>query len=211
MQLLTYTKVFTEEEAERLAQMFTTANIPYEIQHDRDVLDWVYIGDNHDPMYNIKIPAHDFSAANQLLKDDAKTSIGTLPENYYLLSFTNEELANVLTHTDEWNAFDQGIAEELLQQRGVTLSNNLKTAEAAYQPIRLATHFIVLEYLVSILLAYAGIIIGLATLFVWRTTPNGKKEKIYDATTQQHAKVLFVIGVITTSLWLSLPWIIRHF
>lgn len=120
-EFLTYSKYYNVEDAEDITQLLYKNGIQFLLQKDKELLDKIYIGDSIDPMIVLKIQSNDFEKVNRLLKEDAKRQVATLPTDYYLLHFTNEELQNVLTNPNDWNAFDQGIAEELLTKRNVEI------------------------------------------------------------------------------------------
>jgi hypothetical protein len=69
---------------------------------------------------------------------------------------------------------------------------------AVVKPYTIAPLYLVLEYLLSLLVPYAGIIIGLATIASFRTLRNGTKVKMYDGPSRNHGRILLVIGVIRT-------------
>jgi hypothetical protein len=56
--------------------------------------------------YCIKIKKVDFEKANDILREKAKAEINEIQDDYYLLSFSDEELIDVIEKSDEWNKFD---------------------------------------------------------------------------------------------------------
>lgn len=208
-ELLTFTKFHTTQEGETLIQMLRDAKIEYTIEYERNPLDKIYTGESPDPMIAVKIPAADFEEVNALLLAHAKTQLTGIDPGYYMLHFTNEELLDVINNPDDWNHFDQALAQKLLSERNVPLPAGLpqKPGEGHYKPARLETQWLLAEYLLSITLMYAGIIIGLVTLFAFKTLKTGKKANLYDEATRTHAKIMLGLGVLKTGYELAKPFI----
>lgn len=68
--------------------------------------------------YEVQLKPEQFEAADKLLESYAESMMGSLPEDYYLLSFTDEELYEVVLKHDEWSEFDYVLARKLLAERG---------------------------------------------------------------------------------------------
>jgi hypothetical protein len=199
-ELLTYGTYHTEEEAKDLTDLLETMQIRYEVERHKNALDKIYIGDDLSPTIAVKIKSNDFEAVNAALRLQAKNYTQAIDPGYYLLHFSNDELIAVIQNDNEWNAFDQGLAEKLLSERQVAYDRSKVNSpgEAVVKPYTIAPQYLVLEYLLSILAPYAGIIIGLATIAAFRTLRNGTKVKMYDDPSRNHGRILLVIGVIRT-------------
>ena len=206
-EFLTYSKYYNVEDAEDITQLLYKNGIQFLLQKDKELLDKIYIGDSIDPMIVLKIQSNDFEKVNRLLKEDAKRQVATLPTDYYLLHFTNEELQNVLTNPNDWNAFDQGIAEELLTKRNVEIMPTAASNTAAYlyKPIEIQPLFLVLQYILSAFILCAGVVIGLATIYAYKTLSNGKKVSIFSTSAIIHGKIFIALGVVR--LVVFLVWI----
>lgn len=199
VRFLTYTKVHLKEEADELIQLLTSASIPFEVEHDKDILDKIYIGEALDPFISINIPEDKFEDVNTLLREHAKTQFQNLNPDYYLFQFNNAELLSVITNPNEWNPFDQGIAEKLLAERNIETKQSIATRSAAvYKPLHVEGIYVVLQYLFSTIVPYVGIVIGLATLNAYRTLSNGQQIKMYDDEARMHGKAMLAIGVVRT-------------
>jgi hypothetical protein len=70
------------------------------------------------------------------------------------------------------------------------------TTEITYEPIGLGIQWLILEYLLSIVMVYAGFVIGGIALIAYKTLPNGKKVVIYNDYVRNHAKWMIAIGVL---------------
>lgn len=205
--LLTYQKFYSAEEADAFTKLLEQSNITFKIEHERDSLDKVYTGESLDPMFAVKIPEDRFEAVNAILLADARMNLTSVEPDYYLFAFTNEELLDVLKNNNEWNYFDQALAEKILTDRYVALPVLLEKNESdpVYVPASLERHWLVLEYIVSILLGYVGIVIGLATAYAFKVNKDGTRVKLYDEATRMHGKIMLGIGIVRTLLLFVMP------
>ena len=197
-ELLTYARYYSEEDAEDVVKILKENKISYHLKHEKGLLDKIYIGDTVDPMYELKIDPDDFNTLNQLLQADAATHIESLPDNYYLLQFSDSELLQVVQHPNEWNAFDIGIATTLLSKKGVPIPTTsvLQPEQPFFTPIAISPVILILEYAMSAVILFAGFIIGLSTLLAYKTLFNGKRVAMFNETAIKHAKIFIVLGII---------------
>ena len=203
-ELLTYSKFYTKEDAEDFAALMNKAGIENLIEHERDVLDKIYIGETLDPMFAVKIPEESFATADKILESDAESQVNNVSDDYYLFGFTNEELIEVVNDKNGWNQFDQVLARKILSERNIEIPKPVETQPGAdFKPLRLEMPWLITEYLLSIVFGFIGIIIGVVTLSAYRTLPDGKKVKMYDAFTRNNAKLMLVIGILRTAIRLS--------
>jgi hypothetical protein len=208
----TYASFHSEGEASELTELLQSAGIAYEIEHNRNVLDKIYTGDEVDPMVAVRIRKDQFKQVNDIRRELAKNEIGQLSPDYYLFSFSNEELIDVVRNKNEWNSFDQGIAEQLLIDGNINFDRTIieNKPSKTYTPSKLSSTYLVLEYLLSILLPYAGIIIGIATIAAYRTLADGSTVKMYDEHTRNHGRIILVIGVLRTVYFLTMNYVLWY-
>jgi hypothetical protein len=199
-EFLTYTKVHTREEAGEITKLLQASGIEFKIEAERNALDKMYIGESLDPLIAIKIPQNRFTAANKIMLLQAQSQLDDIDPDYYLFSFTNDELTDVLKNTHEWNALDQALAQKLLLERNIAIPKDIEDGgtAASFKPYHLEMVWIIVEYLVSIAFAFAGIIIGSITLLGYKTLHTGSKVKMYDKETRMHAGIMLGIGIVRT-------------
>jgi hypothetical protein len=198
-ELLTYAKFHTNNEVEVVTALLDKADIAYQVEREKNLLDKIYVGESYDPMIALKIANTDFITVNELMVNSVEIDINTINKDYYLLHFSIAELLSVLKHPYDWNYFDQALAKYLLPEQQVVLSSATypsSVSELHYEPISLGIQWLILEYLLSILLVYAGIIIGGFTLIANKTLPNGKKVAIYNDYIRNNGKWLIGIGIV---------------
>lgn len=198
----------TREEADAVADILKKEGIPYKVEHERNLLDKIYVGESLDPFYSVNIPPNFFEQANGVLLEQAKSQLEGINPDYYLFSFTNEELLEVKNNPGEWNHFDQALADKLLAERKVSTPAAAITAPVVKSkyPLQLEIQWIVMGYVISILFTIGGILAGLITLNAGKTLPDGTKVPLYNKNTHQHATIILIIGIIRTVATFSLGW-----
>ena len=66
----------------------------------------------------VRIAAGDFTRAGEMLHHFYEQRLDGIPRDYYLFSFTDQELEEILRKPDEWGDLDYALAQHILQQRG---------------------------------------------------------------------------------------------
>ena len=197
-QFLTHSKFHSQEEANEFISLLQNANIDFEMEREKNVLDKIYIGESLDPMFAVKIAENNFAEANSLLLANAQSQLNNINPDYYLFNFSNQELIDVVNSKNDWNIFDQALASKILSDRKIEIPTDAKQTivNNVYTPIEIDAVWLILEYLLSIVVPFAGAIIGLATIFAYKTLGDGRKVKIYNETTRTHGKIIFAIGIV---------------
>ncbi len=134
--------------------------------------------------------------------NDSKEYIKTLPEDYYLFSFSNNELIEVIQKKDEWNEIDYLLAIKLLKNRGVEITSEdiEKTQKDRLsqlkKPEKSARSWIIAGYIIAMLGGLLGFIIGYVLLTQKKTLPNGERVYEYIESDRKHGKNILYVGII---------------
>lgn len=152
--------------------------------------------------YEVQLKHADFEKAEQLLEDHAKNMLNNLPDDYYLLSFSNEELFDVVLKHDEWSEFDYLLARKLLAERGKEVDEDLikslrnqRISDLA-KPEQDQTTWIVVGYVLALLGGLLGIITGYVLWSSRKTLPNGQVVPTYSPSDRAHGKTILILGVV---------------
>jgi hypothetical protein len=194
---------FTEEEAAYIIEQFRENGIDYRLDRSKELLDRAFIGENLEKKFFLKIKSQDFSRANQVLDARILQNITALEKDYYLFSFTNDELIEILRKPDEWSRQDFLIARKILDDRGEQISedviNDLKSkrinelGREENEP----TLSIIAGYILALLLSIVGLFFGLAFLTAKKNIPNGKRVFTYSRNTRKHGRNIVIISAIS--------------
>jgi hypothetical protein len=74
-----------------------------------------------EPNIHLKVRATDLDRAHEVLEEYYEHRLQDVDPNYYLLSFTDIELLDIVAKPDEWGHFDYVLARQLLAERGLPI------------------------------------------------------------------------------------------
>ena len=116
-QYATFTRFYDPEDAQYLISLLQEHAIPYQLEHEVNQLDRVYIGGSVDPMFALQIPNDRFTDLNGLLAEQARFDMLDPGFEHILQSSTTEELRDIINDPGSWNAYDVQVAASLLAER----------------------------------------------------------------------------------------------
>ncbi|MBO9681186.1 MAG: hypothetical protein J7502_00710 [Flavisolibacter sp.] len=196
-------KLFPDKQtAEDFAEVLKQNNIEYQIEEDALVFDPSYANNPLSKDYVILIKQSDFKLASYTYDEYFAEQLSEVPEDYYLYSFTDDELQEILAKPDEWGSFDYQLAKELLMQRGIEVSKEKTERMKAErykeiaQPEGESVKNIVGYYIVSILFFPIGLIIGWVWGYSKKQLPDGYRVSAYNSSVQMHGRTIFLISII---------------
>lgn len=152
--------------------------------------------------YELQLHPDNFEKAQTLLEKEAEGMMANLPEDYYLLEFSDEELYDVIMKHDEWSEFDYMLARKLLQEKGKTVDESLirslrkQRIEELTKPEQDQTAWIVFGYCASVLGGFFGIVTGYVLWSSQKTLPNGQVVHTYSQRDRMHGKNILILGCI---------------
>jgi len=220
--LLTFRDYGTKDEADEVAAKFEAHSIPVKVE--RGLLDAVIIGKDFHNKFKVRIPAADFERAQKILIDETQVDINIVAKNYMLLSFTNDELLDVVAKPDEWGEYNYNLAKALLQQRGVTVNEQQEQALKQKYVAQISEQrsldggWMILGYVFPLLAMIAcilnnrvivgfifsfyalpgilGIILGLVVTTTKKTLPDGAQILSFNKRTRAHGYAMIILGVV---------------
>ncbi|HWY99090.1 MAG TPA: hypothetical protein VNY36_08400, partial [Bacteroidia bacterium] len=120
-----YRKFLSIVEAEPLLVFLKEKNIDYKIEHYTSNISTTFASTNNADQVEVKLQPNEFEVVDRLLEEDASSTIDSLPQDYYMLSFSDEELMEVLEKPDEWTQEDYILAIQLLKKHGKVLNDDM--------------------------------------------------------------------------------------
>lgn len=154
----------------------------------------------------VQLRPEQFEAADKLLENYAANLFNNLPEDYYLLTFTDEELQEVVLKHDEWSEFDYMLARKLLAERGKSIDDTQikamrqeRIADLA-KPEKVHAGWIVAGYVCAILGGFFGVIIGYVFYSAKKTLPDGSVVPTYAPSDRANGKTILLLGIIVLLL-----------
>ena len=155
--------------------------------------------------WSVRIAPTDFTKASDELHHFYEQRLNLVPDDYYLFSFTDEELEEILRKPDEWGDLDYALANHMLHRRGKGLSDEqihmlrAKRYESLSKPeVEEAGEFLTWGYVLSILGGFLGSLIGWHLMNSQKTLPDGKRLPRYPEAARAHGRRIFWLGIIVT-------------
>ena len=210
-QLLTFQKFNDPELANTIAAQLSAQGIPSEVVSEQQTFNPYFANNYFDPTIHLKLASRDFDRAHTALESYYQSQLDNMDADYYLYSFTNDELLDLIRHPDEWGHLDYALARKLLTQRGQQVTPAQETtfrqqrlAELA-QPEKTHPFQIFIGYAAALFAAgFPGLILGYVFAYMKKTLPNGEQVYLYPPGERRHGKRILVISTIILILWLWL-------
>lgn len=199
----TYQKFFSPEQAEPVLAILNEHNVPFQFIKSKTIVDSVIGGEtSFDNLYELKIIDDQFEVVNQLLRQNMEVNLQDLESDYYLFSFSDKELVEILQKPDEWSNQDYSISRQILKERGIeytieeldALRKERLTVLA--RPEKLHQRLLYAGYAFAFFGGVIGLIIGVTIWRTKKTLPNGKREYVFNYPSRGHGKFMVIISAI---------------
>ena len=207
-EFITFQKFNDRNSAIELGDFFKEKNLDYLLEDNSLSFDPTFANNDFGKEFCIKIKKYDFDKANNLLIEKSGNEIFEIDDNHYLLSFSDDELFDVILKRDEWNSFDVSFAEKLLKERGKEVSQekieelkNSRILELS-KPEQSQKGYIIVGYIFSVLGGLLGIFIGWHLLTFKKTLPNGNRIYAYSDNDRKQGNRILILGGIFFVIWL---------
>jgi hypothetical protein len=213
-ELITLKKFNTLEEASSVIELLEKNNIGYNLDKQNTSSDIVFAGNTLGSELHLCIKPEDYESAQELLKGLTEINIEDLDKDYYLFTFSETELSEILQKPDEWSYNDYLWAQEILKQRGKevdisTIENwKKKRLELLATPDKISNKYLVTAYLFCLLGGFIGFFMGTHIINYNKTLPNGQKVFAYDEESRNKGLNIKRIGGISFLLWIVLILIV---
>ncbi len=198
---LTFARYNDEILAQEIAVLLKTEGITVQLEDTLGFFDVTFANNPLQREVSIKMHPRDFSNADEILLSYYEKRIDDLEDDYPLLSFSNEELQEILSKPDEWGRFDFVLAKKLLRERGLPIEDEalkeLKTErnEKLKEPIQTGAFTLILYYLSTLMFPFITIFIGLFMIQSKITLPDGTYIKRYNVSDRLHGRIIIGISL----------------
>jgi translation elongation factor EF-G len=122
---LTYQKFYHKNESIELTEQLIANKIDYLLVDSSSSFDSTFANNYFNTEFTLKLKKQDFQKADDLMLSFSNNLIDEVDESYYLFEFSDDELLDVLKKYEEWGKLDYLLAQKILKNRGVTVSDNL--------------------------------------------------------------------------------------
>ena len=119
--LLTFQQFNDPGLASAIADTLKEQEIECVVEKVRPLLEPGFFRNTVEQNIHLKVRAADLEKAERALEDHYMRHLQDIDPGYYLLSFTDVELLDIIAKPDEWGYFDHVLARELLAERGLEI------------------------------------------------------------------------------------------
>lgn len=195
----TFRRLHSPEEAQALAADLERLEFKVELAQDGTPAGEAIMGTGV-TVYRVKLDPTEFVQAEEALENDLADE-NEIPEDHYLLDFTDQELVDVVLKVDEWSTYDRHLARVILATKGKAIPEELVASiqkqrlDDLSQPASAQTGFIVLGYISNVLGGLLGVAIGYHLNTSKKTLPNGERIYVYEEKDRRHGKRMFFLGL----------------
>lgn len=207
-EFITFQKFNDQNSASELGDFFKEKKLEYLLEDNSLSFDPTFANNGFGKEFCIKLKKSDFEKGSAFLSEKAEKEIVEIDKDYYLLSFTDKELFELIAASDEWSPFDVSLAERLLEERGkkvtpeeIELIKANRIAELS-KPEKSQRTYIIIGYITAILGGFLGVFIGWHLLTFKKTLPNGNRIYAYSENDRKQGNRILVTGGIFLVIWL---------
>ncbi|SIO41934.1 hypothetical protein [Chitinophaga niabensis] len=204
---LTFRKFDTAEEAIAISDLLKEKDIPVMLENTPVLLDQQLIGQQFENTFLLKIPPERFIDADNVLRAAVSFNEQDIEADYYLLSFSDQELQEIIEKKDEWGAYDYALALHLLEKRGISYTpaqlaglNDQRHQQLA-KPENGSAVWIAIGYMSVLIGGLLGFFIGGYIIVAKKTLPDGSRMYAFPDITRKQGKYILILGGIAFPLW----------
>ncbi|GAB4408264.1 MAG: hypothetical protein OHK0039_11220 [Bacteroidia bacterium] len=196
----------SQADALPLLQLLENNGIAYRLEDQGRQFDPFFAFNEVGARVLVQVRRRERKQAEELLLRIAELYFTGLPKRHFLLSFSDDELRDVLAQPDQWSQEDLVAARYLLRERGAGLTDreidDLYRARIAAirQPRKGDAAGLQLGWFTALALGPLGIITGYSYYQLQATDPEGDTYHVYDPGTRRAGRNMMLTGAATTLL-----------
>jgi hypothetical protein len=220
--LVTFREFSDPDVAGEFAAQLSAEGLVFSVENPPGLLDNIFIGTSSAPSIIIKLNPDDFPKAHKVLEDYYKKVVNLVDSDYYLFSFKDEELYELLSKPDEWGPFDYQLAQKILRERGKNIDNNalmrlsVERKTKLTEPVSAGISFYIIGYLFIVygiysffypyadinlipylfLTPFFSIVIGYFIFKSKKILPDGERVFSYMKKDRTRGMIMMYIGLI---------------
>lgn len=213
-EFITYKKFNNKKSAEKFGQLLENEKIEFTLEDNSVVFDVSFANNNLGSEFCVKISKNYFEKVDEILEKNSEEEVQKVPRDYYLLSFSDDELIDVITKSDEWSAFDVALSKKLLKEKGREVTPQEIEAIKANRLLELSKPeksqkgYITAGYILAVLGGWLSVFIGWHLLTYKKTLPNGEKVFAYSESDRRQGNRIFILGILFLILW-TIFWVLK--
>jgi len=196
--------------AQEIATILADGKILYNIYDTRKDFDPAFSNSELGKEVLVQIRPQDFRKAETLVNEKMPFQIDSVDPDHFLFGFSDNELKDVVKRADEWHVLDVKLAKYLLQQKGISISeeemSDFRKQEMIEKsaPEKIKALWLVVAYISTLCVGPLGLLIGWYLATLKKTLPDGSQVYNYDKTDRQHGRLILFLGFLSLLAFLVL-------
>ncbi|MGI4885186.1 MAG: hypothetical protein ACRYFR_09530 [Janthinobacterium lividum] len=206
--VIAYQNFPTPEAAQPLLALLDAHRIAHEAHHTRPRFSAV-LGTTSAEQFVVSLLPEDFARVRQLEESQAASTPSNFPSDYYLFTFTNQELWELLSQPDAWSSHDVALTTQLLRERGEDVSDHIlqnlraRHTENLAAPNPRPTAWIIAGYVLALAGGVFGLGIGWSLWRYCKTLPDGRQVPGFAPADRAHGVRILWLGVAGVLFWVA--------
>lgn len=201
LEFVTYRKYKSIFDTAPLVEILSAAGIEFEIENASPSVDITFSANPSQDEFRVKIAPANFERADTLLQANAEEIMKQIDSDYYLFSFSDSELVEILEKPDEWSNEDYFFARKILQDRKIAFSDEhleqmkKNRLEFLRRPSKEPKGLIIAGWFFAFAGGLFGLIVGWYLKEFRRTLFNGERIWEYDEQTRKKGVRILKTGL----------------
>ena len=200
-----YRKFETAEIANMLVVLLDEHKVEHSVFHNGEEIE-DFNPSVHQRNLEIHLLEEDSERVDQLIEETADKELDTVEKDYFIFSFNNDELREVLIKAEEWSALDLALAHKLLRERGepfdkeeISRLRDERAIELA-KPKSASISSLVVAYLGAVFLQIIPIVAGIIYLTSKKDDLAGNRVPVYDDPTKKHGRTMILLSIVLAAV-----------
>ncbi len=204
---LTYQKFSDKSGATIFSDWLAENGIAFILEDSSASFDPSFANNKLQNEYRIKISKGDFEKVDRLQMEISASEIESVDKSYYLFGFTDQELIEIVTKSDEWSKFDYLLAQKILKERGKEINKELletlrrQRIEELAKPEDSQRVWVIAGYAFALFGGILGVFIGWHLKSHKKTLPNGDRVYGYLPEDRKQGGRILILGAIFMVIW----------
>lgn len=204
-----------EEESAELVELLKDNDIEYKLEEVEGIFDPSFAQTEIPGGFLLLVKPSDIDRIHELINKDLENRLDLLPNDYYLYSFSDKELLDILYRPEEWGDVDALLARKLLKSRNVPLDD--AHIEQVKEERELAivneksdpTWWIIFGYILAAAGGLLGLVLGANLYYTKRDLPDGERVYRYEEKARKHGFWIMIISAIVLT-YLMVQYFINY-
>lgn len=191
-----------EESLRELISLLKEAGIETFLHDSSSGFDVTFAYNKTTQFWQIWVDQSNEEKAKLICKQFDEEIVAQLTDDYYLFSFSNKELLDIINHPEAWSSVDLILAQKLLDKNGIPVDSEVVehkiqlSKASSNESDSVPQYVITLGYVLSIIGGAFGLAIAMVLIFSKKTTSDGNRIHRFDKASRTSAYIMILVFLI---------------